>query len=120
MEQIITLVLMLGSLGGIAFILRRKIPLLIESPENESNAKGDFGQTIKKVVRSQSLQRAKFLEGTVANTRRLARLAARQASKTGAHGADLLEKLQKGSEERKEEFRESYWDKLQKKSRRKK
>ena len=103
MEQLINLLIALGSLGGIAFILYRKIPLLLNlPPEKTEEVKQSVVGLLKAAVQE------KILDTTLAKARNL-------ASKTEARTGEWLEKLRKKSEQRKEEFGESYGDQLRKK-----
>ena len=104
MGQFINLLIVLGSLGGIAFILYRKIPLLLDlSVERPEETKQSMVSRVKTAAQE------KILDKTLASARAL-------ASKTEARTGEWLEKLRKKSEQRKEEFGESYWDQLRKKS----
>ena len=109
MEQLILLLIGLASLGGITFILYRKIPSLLELPPAERNAVGAVGQRIKNIARLQPIRGGKLLGATLSKMRGI-------ASRTEVKTADWLEKLRKQSEERKEEFQASYWEKLRGKS----
>jgi len=107
MGQFINLLLALGSLAGIVFILYRKIPLLLElSAEKQESAKKSVVSRLKSRIQE------KVLDTTLSKARSL-------ASKTEAQTAQWLERLRKKSEQRKEEFHDSYWQQLRKKAQRK-
>ncbi len=112
MEQFILLLIALASLGGIVFILYRKVPLLLALPPAERSAAGAVGQRIKKIVRFQRIGSGKLLDGAVSKMRGI-------VLRTEDKAADWAEKLRKQSDERKEEFQESYWEKLRRKSKKK-
>ena len=103
MGQFINLLIALGSLGGIAFILYRKIPLLLELTSEKTKEQSSIVSLMKAAATE------KILDKTLAKARTL-------ASKTEARTGEWLEKLRKKSDQRKEEFGESYWDQLRKKS----
>ena len=104
MGQFINLLITLGSLGGIAFILYRKIPLLLNLPaERTKEAKQSLVSFVKAAAQE------KVLDKTLAKARTL-------ASKAEAQTGEWLEKLRKKSKEREKEFEESYWEQLRKKS----
>ena len=104
MGQFINLLITLGSLGGIAFILHRKIPLLLELPSERTE---ETRQSLVSLVKAAAQE--KILDKTLAQARTL-------ASKAEAQTAEWLEKLRKKSKERKKEFEESYGEQLHKKS----
>lgn len=108
MNQLIAALVMLASLGGIVFLLWRKIPRLLELPERARTAGSETGKDVGGVVRLQPAKPRKLLVATLTKTRSL-------ASKTEVQASKLLEKLRAQSEARKEEFKESYWDRLRKK-----
>ena len=105
MAQFLLLLIMLSSLGGIVYILYRKIPLLLELPSQ----KGEDVRISRKIT---SLAQKKIFGTTLSKARNL-------ASKTESHTSEWMEKLRKKSEQHKEDFQESYWDQLRKKSRKK-
>ena len=104
MGQFITLLIVLGSLGGIAFILHRKIPSLLELPQERAE---ETKQSLVSLVKAAAQE--KVLDKTLAQARTL-------AAKAEAQTAEWLEKLRKKSKERKKEFEESYGEQLHKKS----
>ena len=104
MGQFINLLITLGSLGGIAFILHRKIPLLLELPSERTE---ETRQSLVSLVKAAAQE--KVLDKTLAKARTL-------ASKAEAQTGEWLEKLRKKSKEREKEFEESYWEQLRKKS----
>lgn len=108
MGQLINLLIVLGSLGGIVFILYRKIPVLIELPSEGLKMGGVMRQGVRKVVSSQKVRREKMLDSTLSKARSL-------ASKTETHTSEWLERLREKSKGHKEEFTESYWERLRKK-----
>lgn len=106
MGQFINLFIILGSFLGIAFILYRKIPLLLALPVDPPAGGEGVKQSVVSLVKAAVQE--KILEKTFLRARTL-------ASKTEARTGEWLEKLRKKSEQRKEEFEESYWEQLQKK-----
>ena len=104
MGQLINLLIVAASLGGIAFILYRKIPLLLNLPIEKPD---ETKQSVVSLVKAAAQE--KILDKTLAQARTL-------ASKAEAQTAEWLEKLRKKSEERKKEFEESYGEQLHKKS----
>lgn len=88
-------------------MLYRKIPLLVSlAQENKEEEKQSVGSRLA------SQMREKILDKTLVKARTL-------ASKTEAQTAEWLDSLRKKSDEHKEEFQESYWDQLRKKSKKK-
>ncbi len=111
MGQFINLLIVLGSLGGIAFILYRKIPLLLDlATDPPAGGKEEVKQSVVHRVRSQVQE--KILDTALSKARTL-------ASKTEVQTAEWLTSLRKKSEQHKGEFQESYWDQLRKKSKKK-
>lgn len=111
MGQLTNLLIVLASLGGIAFILYRKIPLLLDLAADPPAGGGkEVKQSVVSRVKSQV--RGKILDTALSKARVL-------ASKTEAQTAEWLERLRKKSDQHKEEFQESYWDQLRKKSKKK-
>ncbi|HEX9722499.1 MAG TPA: hypothetical protein VGA53_04525 [Candidatus Paceibacterota bacterium] len=116
MSLTIHFLIVVASLAGIVFIVWRKIPLLKELPEEGVASMQDaLAQETKKVVSSQKekLLRSEQFAKTLSRAKTL-------ASATEKRTAELMGKLQKKQEERKEEFTESYWDQLRKRTKRKK
>ena len=109
MGQLVTILILLASLGGIIFILYRKIPLLVQLPLKEVKVSDMVKEGIQKVIGQRRIRPEKILDAALSKTRSLAFKA---ESQTG----EWLEKLRKKSEQRKEEFKESYWDQLRKNS----
>ncbi len=107
MGQFINLLITLGSLGGIAFILYRKIPLLLNLPPDPPAAREGAKQSV--VSRLAGQVQEKILDTTLSKARAL-------ASKTETQTSEWLDRLRKKSEQKKEEFQESYWEQLRKKS----
>ena len=107
MGQFINLLIILGSLGGIAFILYRKIPLLLNLPADPPAGGEEQKQSV--VSRLAGQVQEKILDTTLSKARAL-------ASKTETQTSEWLDRLRKKSEQKKEEFRESYWEQLRKKS----
>ena len=103
MGQFINLLVVLGSLGGIAFILYRKIPLLLNLQAEKTE---EVKQSVVSRVAGQVQE--KILDTTLSQARAL-------ASKTETQTSEWLDRLRKKSEQKKEEFQESYWDQLRKK-----
>jgi hypothetical protein len=99
----ITLALFLGSLAGIVFIIHRKIPLLLMLPQQ-----GETRDLRSIVVSSaRGLAADKVLQKALTKTRTA-------ALKTETRTGEWLEKLRSRSNERKEEFSQSYWDQFRK------
>jgi hypothetical protein len=115
----ITFFIAVTAFGGIVFILWRKIPLLLElsdSPAGGSeSAREVMARQAKRMVSSQKLKAAaaENFDKTFSRARTL-------ASKTERHTGEWLNRLRKKQKEHKEEFTESYWDQLRKRSKSKK
>jgi len=114
MGLIINFVLMAISLGGIVFILWRKIPLLVELSDPPVGGGEMITRKVKNIVSSQKIKSiaTKNLDKTLSTARTL-------ASKTEHQTGEWLNQLQKKSESRREEFSESYWDQLRKRGKKK-
>ena len=111
MWQFFNIFIALASLGGIAFVVCRKIPLLLELSANEEGAGLSVPGRARQVIRGETLRtvaQEKVLNGTLVRARKLA---AKAEMQTG----EWLEKLHGKSERRKREFDESYWEQLRKK-----
>jgi hypothetical protein len=93
-------------LGGVAFILYRKIPLLLELPSSGETGKDAFLQAARKA--KTRVQPRKVLDQATKEARKLAVRTERQTAAWTA-------RLQQETRERQQEFQESYWDKLRKK-----
>jgi len=112
-QFLILLFVALGSLGGIVFILYRKIPALLALNQEEIRMRDFVRQGIKKIPVLQKIKPEEILRGTLAKARTI-------ASQTKIQKTEWLGKLRKKTEQHKEEFSESYWDQLRKKTKRKK
>ena len=110
MGQVINLLIVLGSLGGIIFILYRKIPLLLALPQEQVKMGNFIKEGIQKITSSQTFKPEKIIDTTLSKARTL-------VSKTETQTTQWLEKLRKKSDQHKEKFSESYWDRLRKKKR---
>jgi len=115
MGQIVNLLIIFVSLAGIVFILWRKVSLLLElSIEGQGSVRDLVSMRAKGLVSSEKIKQvaSKNLDKTLSKARSL-------ASRTEVQTGEWLERLRKKSEERKEEFSESYWEQLRKKPRKK-
>ncbi|MBI2098542.1 MAG: hypothetical protein HYT49_02690 [Candidatus Wildermuthbacteria bacterium] len=112
-QFLILLLIALGSLGGIVFILYRKIPALLELNQEEVHMRDLVKEGIKKIGVSQKIKPEEIVRGTLSKARTI-------VSRTKAQKTEWLEKLREKTDQRKEGFSESYWDQLRKKTRRKK
>ncbi|OHA65080.1 MAG: hypothetical protein A2940_00305 [Candidatus Wildermuthbacteria bacterium RIFCSPLOWO2_01_FULL_48_29] len=112
-QSLIFLLIALGSLGGIVFILYRKIPALLVLNQEEMRMRDFVRQGIKKIPVLQKIKPEEILRGTFMKVRTI-------ASQTKIQKTEWLEKLREKTDQRKEGFSESYWDQLRKKTRRKK
>lgn len=108
MGQFLNLLLVLGSLGGIGYIVYRKIPLLTALPPNGEQSEDLANEENRKSAITQKISPEKILGTALLKARNL-------AAKTETQTAQWLERFSKNSDERKEEFRQSYWDRLRKK-----
>jgi len=118
MGEIIALVILLGSLGGIALILLRKIPTLLKlsaDQDSEATLGGTVGKWKDKWTSSGRLQHLSseaILQKVLLKTRIFA-LKLEQTS------TNLLERLRKRSQEKKNQFSPDYWQQFKKGRRRK-
>ncbi len=89
-------------------MLHRKIPLLLALPPDERGMKDLAKEGVGKFAIAQKINPEKVLLGALLKARNF-------ATRTEAQTTEWLEKLKQKSEQRKEEFHESYWARLRKK-----
>jgi hypothetical protein len=103
MLEIISLIIFVISLAGIAFIIKRKLPVLMQLSPEESGP-GIFSKfKIKTVPGSKEL----FLHKILSKIRIL-------MLKTDNKTTEWMKRLREKSQENNTKFSDSYWDKLKK------
>lgn len=102
MLEIISLVILLISLAGLVFIIRRKIPVLLQLSPQEAES-GILTRLKKRNPASKEL----FLHKILSRVRIL-------MLKTDNKTTEWMKKLREKSQENSEKFSDSYWDKLRK------
>jgi hypothetical protein len=104
MLEIISLIILIISIAGIAAIIRRKIPVLLQINPQEAAGSGIFSRfKINKVPGSKEL----FLHKILSKIRIL-------MLKTDNKTTEWMKRLREKSQENNTKFSDSYWDKLRK------
>lgn len=103
--ELIALILLLGSLMGMIFIIRRKIPFLAELSPSQANS-GVFGKLKNKTKRT-PFSKGIFLQKILSKIRILI---LKSDNKTN----EWIKRLREKSKENKTKFSDNYWDNLKK------